>query len=170
MRPHGWRAWLLAGALCGCEGAMAPDPLRLDVEVVSLSADGAEATAYLQQAGRDLRAARASDDPQRREPLLTALLARPVPARVEGAALLRLEAAALLCETWMQDVAGARRAVGLLGPMLTPARTLPLDPVTARALVCYGDAARRVGDDDAAASTYMRAIRLMQRLQEEAMP
>ncbi len=159
-------AWLGAGMVaCGTD-----DPLRLDVEAVEIGVRDGAARAYARAAARALERARATDDPAEREALLLPVLEAPVPAGMEGAVLLRLEVAELLCETWTRDAAGARRAVTLLSPMLAPDRTLPLDPVTARGLVCLGDAAAAAGRTDLAAESYLRAIRLMQMLQEEAMP
>ncbi|RMH00272.1 MAG: hypothetical protein D6705_00850 [Deltaproteobacteria bacterium] len=166
-RRLGWAlAWGLFVPACTSES----EALRLDVVDVELSAVGAEARAYVRRCAEDLARARASADPSEREALALAVLERPVPSGVEGAELLRLEAAEMLCETWDSDAAGARRAVALVGPMLAPRRRLPLDPISARALVCLGDAADRAGDTDLAATSYLRAIRLMQMLQEEAMP
>ncbi len=158
--------WLVAG-LAGCGG---DDPLRLDVEAVEIGVRDGAGRAYARAAAGALERARATDDPGEREALLLPVLEVPVPAGMEGAALLRLEVAELLCETWKRDAAGARRAVTLLSPMLAPERTLPLDAVTARALVCLGDAAAAAERTDLAAESYLRAIRLMQMLQEEAMP
>ncbi len=97
-------------------------------------------------------------------------LALPVPAGLDEAPILRLELASALCEDLMQRPGGAELAVDLLAPMLDPSRALPLDRVTARALVRLGDAAREVGRDALAAGSYARAIRVLSMLRQEAEP
>lgn len=81
--------------------------------------------------------------------------------------VVRLELLARFSETRLGEDEGAAEVVSLLGPVLLPKRSLPLDRATARALVALGDAAFEEGDDALAVGSYARAIRVMTMLQRE---
>lgn len=113
------------------------------------------------------RAEAASAGPRRIE-ILRQGLAVPVPAALGEAEILRLDLAATIGEALLeQESGGPLAARTMLVPMLEPARSLPLDRATARALVVLGDAATKSGDDSLAVGSYLRAVRLMRLLREE---
>lgn len=161
-----------AAAAIGCDAEPtpegAPDP-TLRTHAVEPSTPTPGGLAYIEAlAGVHARADAA--DPATRVSILREGLAVPVPADLAEAEILRLDLAAALAESLVEQPEGAKVAIDLLRPMLPVERSLPLDRSTARALVALGDAAARVGDDALAAGSYTRAIRLMSLLRQELEP
>ena len=157
----------------GSEASTAIDD-TLRIHEVLPSTPTPEGLAFIQAVADVHREADAAQG-VRRVTALNRGLALPVPAGLPEAEVLRLEIATRLAEDLMagdgqgdaQGFEGARRGRDLLAPMVAPNRSLPLDRVTARALVVLGDAAARTGDDALAAGSYARAIRMMRTLQQE---
>lgn len=165
---------LVAGSLVGCDRdddapvAGAPDA-RLRAYVVEPSTPTPEGLAYLQALAEVHRAADGVEGPEQIR-VLRQGLARPVPASLPEAEIARLELAARLAETLVEQPRGAKVARDLLAPMLATDRMLPVDQATARALVVLGDAAQKTGDDALAAGSYARAIRVLSLLRQELQP
>ncbi len=167
-------------ALAGCVEEGAP-PLRaertgprpddrLQVFWVGESTPSPARRAYVAAVARAEARAAAAPTARAREEILREALALPVPGGLDEAPVLRLELATALCETLRERPGGAELAVDILSPMLDPGHALPLDRVTAGALVTLGDAAREVGRDALAAGSYARAIRILSMLRQEATP
>jgi len=171
-----------AAALLGCDpggtDASAPrqghsandldvDP---DAEIIMHAVERSTPTraglAYIRAAADVLTQAEAATGDERIQ-VLRRGLALPVPANLGEAEILRLEMGTTLAETLLERPSGAPVARDLLMPMLAVERSLPLDRVTARALVTLGDATAKTGQDALAAGSYGRALRVMNRLREE---
>ncbi len=144
----------------------APDT-RLQTRMLAAGAPTPVALAYARTVARAHREADRAVGLEARAAILRAALAEPVPGDMPEAEVLRLELAARLGETMAERPEGAAAAVELLAPMLHPARVLPRDRATARALVTLGDLAVATGDDALAVGSYMRAIRVMSSLRQE---
>jgi hypothetical protein len=163
------------GAVASCDpttgsapGAEADTPdATLRTHAVEPSTPTPEGLAYIQTMARVHQEADAASGPRQKEEVLRGALAQPVPAGLGEAEILRLDVAARLSETLMEQPDGAAVACDILEPMLEPRHSLPMDRATARALVVLGDAARQTGDDALAAGSYMRAIRMMSLLRQE---
>lgn len=126
-------------------------PSKAGLEYIETVAE-AHAEADAKIAAGDSGAARAE---------LRRQLSQPRPDGVAEAEALQLDLAARLAQLELEagDAEAARQS---LEPRLMPtSRSLPLDPVTARALVTLGDAARAGGDDALAAGSYARALKIM---------
>ena len=113
-----------------------------------------EALRYAREVAKAHDKADAASHREDRKTILQQALALELPENAGEAEVLRLELAARLCETLLEDARGAPEAVRILGSMLAPEQNLPIDRATARALVVYGDAARKVGNDALAAGSY----------------
>jgi hypothetical protein len=165
----GLAALVFAG---GCEAEPASEgalDATLRTHAVEPSTPSAAGLAYIEtMAGVHARSEEA--DPAARVSILREGLAVPVPAGLAEAEILRLDLAAALAESLVDQPEGAQVAIDLLEPMLPVSRSLPLDRATARALVALGDAAAQVGDDALAVGSYARAIRLMSLLRQELEP
>ncbi len=165
-------ALLSSTAVVGCgdpsdgveSGARADRPdARLEVHAIEPGTPTKAGLEYLESvadahAGAD-RAIEGGSEASARTRLRQALEMQP--DDVPEAEVLRLDLAARLAQLELDrgEPGEARKA---LEPLLTPtSRSLPLDPVTARALVTLGDAARAEGDDALAAGSYARALKIM---------
>jgi hypothetical protein len=165
---------VLGACLLSCDALEGPSSARPDdrltVHAVQVSTPSAARIAYVTSvAAAHDRADAASSDAARTRALREGL-ALPVPADLMEADVLRLELGTALCETLARQPQGIPAALGVLAPMLRPTKSLPLDRVTARALVTLGDTARDSGDDALAVASYARSIRIMSMLREELMP
>jgi hypothetical protein len=149
------------------EVSQRPDA-RLEVYALTPSTPTAEGLSYLQALASLHRRVEAASEPPRKMELLREGLVLPVPAGLEEARVLHLELAAGLCETALE--VGHEPGADPLRKLLDPAVPVPLDLVTARALICLGDTALRSGEDALAAGSYARAIRLMSLLRQELEP
>ena len=107
-----------------------------------------------------------ADSPERALDRLSIALELEPPEGDGVAELLHLELAARAGEL-MLDTDRHQRCLALLEPLLAPARSLPLDRASARALVIMGDAAARSGDHALAMSSYARALEILSLLFEE---
>jgi hypothetical protein len=146
--------------------------MSADVEVHAVVPGPASAAgvAYLRQlAGTHEAVRRAAGTSARQVELLRGALAIPPPSGLAEAEIARLELLAELGEHLLLGAGSPAEAIHLLAPELS-ARSLPLDRVSARALVVLGDAAKRTGDDALAATSYARAIRVMSMLRQELEP
>jgi hypothetical protein len=155
--------------LAGCD-ADAPPPgkpdARLSVHAVESSTPTPAGLAYVEAVASVQTEAEAADGLVRVR-VLQRGLSLPVPAGLPEAEILRLDLAATLGETMLQQPEGAAAVVDLLRPMVAVDRSLPLDRASARALVTLGDAAVRLEDDALAAGSYARAIEMMSLLRQE---
>jgi hypothetical protein len=161
---------LVVGA--GCLPEDAPSG-RLDARVathVVLPSTPTPAGLVYLEAMADVHARADAASGAARIAILRGGLALPVPAGLGEAEILRLELATRLAETLLEAPEGGPVAIEVLSPMLRPGRSLPLDRATARALVVLGDAAAQTGNDDLAAGSYARAIRVMSLLRQELEP
>ena len=164
----------LVSASCDSDGGVfkdsgEPDD-RLVVHALESSAPSTEGAAYARAVTRVHERAGGAASTAERIAILHEGLAIPVPAGFAEGQVLRLELATALCETLAARPEDVPAALEVLEPMLRPERSLPLDRVTARALVTLGDTARAGGDDALAAGSYARAIRVMSMLQQEMVP
>ena len=168
------RTLIAACLLTGCDDgdvtsrAGRPDD-RLTVHAVVASSPSTEGVVYVRAVAATHDRADAAITDEERIRVLRQGLALPVPADLGEAEILRLELATALCETLVRQPEGTTAAVEALEPMLRPSKSLPLDRVTARALVTLGDTARENGDDALAVASYARGIRVMSMLRQELM-
>lgn len=149
--------------------AAAPDA-RLSTHRVEDGTPSPAGIAYVEAVMRIHGEADGAADVERRSAALRRGLALPVPAGLPEAEVLRLELTTRLCETLATRPDGVQVALDILEPMLDPARSLPLDRASARALVTLGDLAVDAGDDALAFGSYARAIRVMSSLRRELEP
>ncbi len=142
---------------------------RLIVHAVVSSSPTVEGIAYVRAVTDVYDRADAARTDVARIAALRGGLALPVPAGFGEGDVLRLELATALCETLAGQPEGLPAALDVLEPMLRPTKSLPLDRVTARALVTFGNTARDAGDDARAVASYARGIRIMSMLRQELM-
>jgi hypothetical protein len=172
-RRSRWRAVFvlavsLAGVACEARGERAGRlDLRLATYAVVPSTPTPEGAAYLRAMARAFAQADRASAPAARAAVLREALAVPIPRGVGEAEIVRLEVATALCETLATDGDGVSAALTMLAPLIAPSRTLPVDRVTARALVVFGELSERAGDPDGAVASYGRALRLLAMLREE---
>ena len=171
------------GGFAGCDDSSADADAHVPAEAAApASPDGElrtheivastptpEGLAYIQAVAAIHRDADGLAQADARIAALQRGLALEVPSGLPEAEILRLELAARIAASWLEqaDAASAAQAQALLKPMLAPGRSLPLDRASAEALVLLGDAATRTGDDALAAGTYARSIRMMSILRQE---
>ena len=141
--------------------------VRLRTHVVLPSTPTPEGLAYVEGVAKLHAEADLASDPSQVAAIMRRGLAMPVPKGLDEAQILRLEMAARLGEALSARDEGAQVVRDLLAPMLAPERSLPLDAITARALVVFGDAAVALDDHALAVGSYARAIRLMSMLRQE---
>lgn len=160
----------------GCEEDTAPrqatgPDARVRTHAVVSGTPTPQGLAYLEHVAEVHARADRTDDAAARETLLRDALERSVPTDVPEAEILRLGLAVRLArEVRTSEDGGSARVRVLLEPLLEPEISLPLDRVSAEALIELGDAAAAMGDDALAAGSYARSIRLMSLLRQEIEP
>lgn len=173
-RSLGGLALLLSALVVGCgdsspEGDGAPageerPDARLEVHAIEAGTPSQAGLEYMQavaDAHAEADASVVAQDAVGARSQLREALDRARPPGVAEVEVLQLDLAARLAQLEL-DAGDASAAVEILEPLLTPtSHSLPLDPVTARALVTLGDAARVEGDDALAAGSYARALKIM---------